>query len=182
MKKIFLLLIIVISYSLNAQEQSENGKSLIGIQAGFFGVNAYFEKNFSESFALRGDIDFSPSLWGGDLYSKTGFAVTPEIKISPRWYYNVNKRKENSKNTKNNSANYLTASIGYVPNLFVLSNSDGISVNPMLSVVPTYGFRRNFSRNFNYEFQAGVGVGQILKPGFDLQTILNLSFRVGYDF
>jgi hypothetical protein len=65
---------------------------------------------------------------------------------------------------------------------FVISNVDGIKVNPMISVVPTYGFRRNFSSNFNYEFQAGIGLGKILKPDYDLQTVLNLSFKVGYDF
>jgi len=182
MKKIFLILIGTISYSLHAQNVSSEKEFFLGLQAGFFGANIYYEKNISESFAVRGDIEFSSSIWGGDLYSKTGFAITPEIKIAPKWYYNMSKRKEALKNTKNNSANYITANISYTPNLFVISNVDGITVNPMLSVVPTWGLRRNFFNNFNYEIQAGLGIGKILKPNYDLQTVLNISFKIGYDF
>jgi len=182
MKKIFLILIGTIGYSLHAQNVSSNKESFLGVQAGLFGANVYYEKNISESFAVRGDIEFSPGIWGGDLYSKTGFAVTPGIKIAPKWYYNMSKRKEALKNTKNNSANYITANVGFVPDLFVISNVDGITVNPMVSIVPTWGLRRNFANNFNYEIQTGLGVGKILKPNYDLQTVLNLSFKIGYDF
>ena len=44
------------------------------------------------------------------------------------------------------------------------------------------GLRKNFVKNFNYEFQVGLGVGKILKPGYDIQAVPNLSFRIGYDF
>jgi len=64
----------------------------------------------------------------------------------------------------------------------VISNIDGLYTNPMIYVAPTWGFRRNFARNFNYEFQVGMGVGKILRDDYPLQAVPNLSFRIGYDF
>jgi len=69
-----------------------------------------------------------------------------------------------------------------VPDFVLISNADGIKVNPMISFVPTWGLRRNFAQNFNYELQLGLGVGKILKSGYDIQAVPNLSFKIGYDF
>ncbi len=182
MKRKLLMVLIPMASLMYAQENASGQKSFFGVQAGLFGVNVYNEYSIKENFILRTDIDFSPSIWGGDLYTKTGFAVAPELRVSPKWYYNLEKRKADSKNTAYNAANYLAAKIGFVPDFLVISNVDGIKVNPMISFVPTWGLRRNFAEHFNYELQLGLGVGKILKSGYDIQAVPNLSFKIGYDF
>ncbi len=106
----------------------------------------------------------------------------PEISLIPKYYYNLNRRLEKEKNIKNNSGNYLALDITYTPNWFVISNVKGIEVNEMISFVPTWGLRRNFAKNFNYEFKAGLGIGKILQKGYATQAVPELSFKIGYDF
>ncbi|MGI9581506.1 hypothetical protein ACR1PO_09860 [Chryseobacterium sp. RRHN12] len=182
MKKIFLILLVFSVAVVYSQEKSSTKNSFFGVQAGLFGANVYNEVNFSEQFTLRSEIDLTAGIWGGDLYSKTGFALVSALAVAPKWYYNINQRNIENKNTKYNSANYLSAKFGFVPDWFVISNVDGIEVNPMISLIPTWGLRRNFTKNFNYEVQLGLGVGKILKSEYSLQVVPNLSFRIGYDF
>lgn len=182
MKKIFSFIIILFFTLVFSQENTEPQKYFFGVQAGFLGLNAYNESPLTDRFVLRSEIDLTGGIWGGDLYSKTGFALIPTIVVAPKFYYNINKRNSEKKNTKNNSANYISANLRYVPNWFVISNVEGLEVNPSISLIPTWGLRRNFSNNFNYELQLGIGVGKVLKPNYDLQVIPNISFRIGYDF
>lgn len=182
MKKICSFILIVMYSSLNSQQRIQNKNSFFGVQAGLFGIKVYNESNLSEKFALRSEIDLTAGVWGGDLYSKTGFALVPELSVSPRWYYNIQKRQNLGKRTNYNSANYISAKLGYVPDWFIISNVDGIEVNPMISLIPTWGLRRSFGKNFNYELQLGIGIGKVLKPDYELQVVPNLSFKIGYDF
>ncbi|KIC61329.1 hypothetical protein [Chryseobacterium taiwanense] len=182
MKKIISFIFVSMFTCIYAQEKESNKESFFGVQAGLFGVNIYNESDLSEQFTLRSEVDLTAGIWGGDLYSKTGFALAPSVSVTPKWYYNSIGRSNKNKNIKYNAANYLSAKLSYAPDWFVISNVDGIKVNPMISLVPTWGLRRNFAKNFNYELQLGLGVGKILKSDYDLQVVPNLSFRIGYDF
>ncbi|MGI9650889.1 hypothetical protein [Chryseobacterium sp. RLHN22] len=182
MKKLIGALLLVTSATLSAQENNPVKRTFFGIQAGLFGANIYSESLISEQFGIRGEVNFESSLWGGDLYSKTGFALTPQISVSAKWYYNMTKRKNNEDNVRYNSANYFSGKLAFTPDWFVISNVDGLQINPMISFVPTYGIRRSFAKHFNYEFQVGLGIGKILKKDYDVQAVPNLSLRVGYDF
>ena len=170
-----------------ANAQTESGqtveKSVTGAQIGLFGLDLYNESRLADKFALRSELSLFPAIWGGDMYPKTGFAFYPGITLQPKYYYNIAKRAENGKNIKNNSANYFGLQVRYVPNWFVISNYDDIQNNSSLNFIPTYGFRRNFAENFNYEFRGGLGYGTTL--GLDKNTSglsLDLSFKIGYDF
>jgi len=182
MKRTVLLLALILGALLSAQQTATVEKSITGLQIGFFGAEVYNEARLSDQVSLRSQLSFLPSIWGGDFYSKTGFALAPALSLTPKYYYNLTKRAEKGKNTKNNAANYIAAELQYVPNWFVISNVEGVQVNPSLSIIPHYGFRRNFATHFNYEFKAGVGIGAILKKGYGLQVPIELSFKVGYDF
>lgn len=182
MRKFVLALSIVSSVFATAQEKESLEKSLTGVQIGLFGANIYNEARLNENISLRSEVSLYPSIWGGDLYSKTGFALAPAISISPKWYYNLEKRANNGKRIKNNSANYLSAKLEYIPDWFVISNTKDIHVNPTLAIIPNWGFRRNFADNFNYELRVGVGVGKILEKDYNLQVMPEISFKIGYDF
>ena len=182
MKKIILAIILATGISTSAQENTSVEKSLTGVQVGLFGADIYNETKLAEEWVLRSQFSLNSSVFGGDLYSSTGFALTPSLSVAPKYYYNLNKRSEKGKNTKNNAANYLSLGIEYFPDWFVLSNVKNLSVNDGIFFTPTYGIRRNFAENFNYEFRAGLGFGTLFKGDFGTQSRLDLSFKVGYDF
>ena len=182
MKKIILTTFLFLGIYAFSQENARVEKSVTGVQVGFFGAEFYNEARLSENFSLRSQLELYPSIWGGDMYSKTGFALTPAISLTPKFYYNLQKRKDLGKNISNNSWNYVSLKVEYIPDWFVISNTKDIHVSETISIVPTWGLRRNFAKNFNYEFKAGLGVGKILKKGYSTQVIPDLSFKLGYDF
>lgn len=182
MKKLILVLTLAVGISVAAQENSTVKKSLTGVEVGFFAADVYNEAKLSEEWVLRSQLSLNFFIWGGDLYSRTGFALTPSLSIAPKYYYNLNRRSENGKNTKNNSANFLSLSVEYFPSWSTISNEKDVRVNDGLFFTPTYGIRRNFAENFNYEFRAGIGLGTLFQDNSGLQTRLDLSFKVGYDF
>ncbi|OWK74595.1 hypothetical protein CBW16_04105 [Flavobacteriaceae bacterium JJC] len=182
MRKILSISLLAVGAAVLAQEKASVEKSVTGIQIGLFGAELYNEAKLSDAVSLRSQLALYPSIWGGDLYSKTGFALAPAISVAPKYYYNLQKRSEAGKNISNNSGNYIAAVVEYVPNWFVISNVSGIEVNEMISFIPTWGLRRNFAENFNYEFKAGLGIGKILQKGYDTQVVPELSFKIGYDF
>ncbi len=182
MKRLILITAIFLGIHTFSQEKESVEKFVTGIQIGFFGAELYNEARLSESFTLRSQFELYPSIWGGDFYSKTGFALTPAISLTPKFYYNLQKRKDLGKNISNNSGNYLALKVEYIPDWFVISNTKDIRVSETVSIVPTWGFRRNFTKKFNYEFKAGLGIGKILKKGYSTQVVPDLSFKVGYDF
>jgi hypothetical protein len=182
MKKIITTTILLIGLLLSAQQKAGVERSLTGIQIGILGLDIYNEARLTDELVLRSQFSLNPSIWGGDLYSKTGFALTPSISLAPKYYYNIKKRQQEGKNTANNSANYFSLKIEYFPNWFVISNTKDLSVNDAIYFTPNYGFRRNFATNFNYEFRAGIGFGKIFKGNYGVQARPELSFKVGYDF
>lgn len=182
MRRLVYALALFVGLQIQSQEKGSVEKSVTGIQVGFFGAEFYNEAKLADHFTLRSQLELYPSIWGGDMYSKTGFALTPAISLTPKFYYNLQKRTDAGKNTTNNSGNYLALKVEYIPDWFVISNTKDISVSETISVVPTWGLRRNFAKHFNYEFKAGLGIGKILKKGYSTQVIPDLSFKVGYDF
>lgn len=182
MRKIILVLSIISSVFGIAQEKASVEKSLTGVQVGFLGSNVYNEARLNKNISLRSEISLYPSIWGGSLYSKTGFAFAPAVSISTKWYYNLEQRSDKNENIKKNSGNYISVKLEYIPDWFVISNTKDINVNPTLAIIPHWGLRRNFAENFNYEVKLGLGIGKILKKDYDLQVIPEISFKIGYDF
>ncbi|WP_313028469.1 hypothetical protein [Soonwooa sp.] len=183
MKKIFFLfgiLMGILGFSQTSNASVE--KSVTGLQIGFLGVDIYNELKISDAIALRSQFSLNPSIWGGDLYTRTNFAFSPSISLMPKYYYNTDGRVGKGKNITNNSANYLALKIEYFPDWFVISNADNVMVNDAIYFTPNYGIRRNFGKQFNYEFRIGLGIGKILKDNYPTQLRPDLSFKIGYDF
>lgn len=188
MKKTILLSAILLTTAFsNAQTSTSHTatveKSVTGAQIGLFGLDIYNEAKLTDKIALRSEASLFPAIWGGDMYAKTGFAFYPALTLQPKYYYNIAKRAENGKNTKNNSANYFGLQVRYIPNWFVISNDKNLSLTNQLNFIPTFGIRRNFAENFNYEFKTGFGYGTTI--GYDKNVsgaVLDLSIKIGYDF
>lgn len=187
MKKILLFIAIcglsTISYSQTASVE----RSTFGIQTGFLGIWGHNESRLSNQIVLRSELGFDSGFWGGSFYDKTGFLLTPVITIEPRWYYNLNKRERRSRRIDGNSGNFLSLKTSYHPDWFVISNYDNVRIISDISIVPTWGIKRNIGTHFSYETGIGLGYRHIFatQAGYsenESNATLNLHLRIGYRF
>jgi len=187
MKKIILTLIF---FGLSLIAKSQNAsveKSTYGIQTGFLGIWVNNEIKLSNQIALRSEIGFDSGIWGGDFYEGTGFLMTPVITLESRLYYNLNKRVSKSRRIDGNSGNFISLKTSYHPDWFVISNKENVSVVSDISIIPTWGIRRNIGKHFTYETGIGIGYRYVFakQAGFlenESEAAVNLHLRIGYKF
>lgn len=185
MKKITISLFLILT-SLSAMSQDASvEKSIFGIQTGFLGAWAYNESKLSDEFSLRTEVGLDVSVF--DSFFIPGEAKTvwsPVINLEPRWYYNLNSRKEKGKSIANNSGNFLSVKLSYHPDLFVISSTKNITIPNQISIIPTWGIRRNIGKYINYETGFGIGYNRILDNVFGDkgEVIANLHIRIGLNF
>jgi len=187
MKKIILTLIFCGLTLIVKSQNASVKKSTYGIQTGFLGIWAHNETKLSNSIALRSEIGFDSGIWGGDFYDGTGFLLTPVITLEPRLYYNLNKRVKKSRRIDGNSGNFISLKTSYHPDWFVISNTDNVSVISDISIIPTWGIRRNIGKHFTYETGFGIGYRYTFakQAGFlenKSEVDVNLHLRIGYRF
>lgn len=187
MKTISLILIFCGLASMARSQQTSAEKSTSGIQTGVLGVWIHNESRLSNYFALRSEIGFDTEFFGGSFYDKTGILITPVITLEPRWYYNLNKRVEKGRRIDGNSGNFVSLKSSYHPDWFVISNYINVGIISNISIIPTWGIRRNMGKHFNFE--AGFGIGYqyyfAKSVGFSAnegEAIVNLHLRLGYRF
>jgi len=161
-------------------------KSVYGIQTGFLGIWAHEEMRLSDKWVLRGELGLDSGILGRGP-SNANFVAVPVITIAPRWYYNLNKRQSKSRRIDGNSGNFVSLKTSFHPNWFTISNIKNISIVPDVSIIPTWGIRRNIGNHFNYE--TGIGLGYVYffekSAGFGENSgslALNLHLRIGYRF
>lgn len=183
---ILTLLFCALTLNITAQNASVE-QSTFGIQTGFLGVWVHNEAKLSNSIALRSELGLDTGIFGSDLYDDVSFLLAPTITLEPRWYYNLNKRVEKNRRIDGNSGNFIAVKITYHPDWFTISSENNINFISDISIVPTWGIRRNVGDHFTYE--AGFGVGYVhyledLNPSiFDTSDITaNLHLRLGYRF
>ena len=163
-------------------------KSIYSIQTGFFGIYFNNEARLTNSIALRSEIGLDAGLWENDFYDTSGFLMAPVLVLEPRWYYNLNKRISKNKRIDNNSGNFISIKTSYHPDWFTISNHDNINIISDITIIPTWGIRRNIGKNFNYETGIGVGYGRYLINKDDYYygdrnvVAVNLHLRIGYTF
>lgn len=187
MKKITLILIFL-GLILTAKSQNASVEnSTFGIQTGFLGVYAHNETKLSNQFALRSEIGFNTALFGGTFYDRSGYVFAPVITLEPRWYYNLNKRVKKDRRIDGNSGNFISLKTSYHPDWFVISNYDNVRIVSDISIVPTWGIRRNIGNHFTYE--TGIGIGYLYYFAKDAgylenksDVAVNLHLRIGYRF
>ena len=181
-KKLLFISISLITIYGKAQNSGVE-KNITGVQLGIFGLDLYNETKLANKTTLRAEASLFPAIWGGGLYAETGFAFYPALTVQPKYYYNIEQRAEKGKNIKNNAGNYFGLQVRYIPNWFVISNTKNLSLSNQINFIPTYGLRRNFAENFNYEVKAGFGYGRTFGNNFNESgAVLDLSIKVGYDF
>jgi hypothetical protein len=157
-------------------------KSIFGIQTGILGVWVHYEAKLSNEFALRSEVGLDYGFTKNSNENK--FALIPNVRLEPRWYYNLEKRNNKGKNIKKNSANFLALNFNYNPNWFVISNIDNAKVIPTLIILPKWGIKRTYGKHFTFE--TGLGLGPIIYlekfDGEKSDVGVDLHLRLGYTF
>src|SRR5690554_6291195 len=173
-------------FTTHAQETETVEKSVSGVQVGVLGAWIHHETRLAEQFTLRAEIGIDAAGFITNPFTETArYAFAPEFTIEPRYYYNISKRAEKQKNTSANAANFISLKTTYTPDWFVISNKDNVYVDNMISLVPTWGMRRNIGRsNFNYELGFGLGYEHVFYRygSSDGGISVNLNARIGYRF
>jgi len=186
MKKSILLCAMLMAFTLAKGQDISVEQSIFGIQTGLLGIWGHNEFRMSNELAFRSEIGLDGGIFGGSYYEGTGFFLIPLLAIEPRWYYNMNKRASKEKRTDGNSANFLSLRIAYHPNWFMISNQD-VDVVSDISIIPSWGLRRNLGQHFNFETGAGIGYVYYFakNAGYsenEGEVTINILFKIGYKF
>lgn len=186
MKKILLLFTLTFISLISKAQEASVEKSIYGVQIGLVGIYGYGEYKLSNSFALRTELgyDAGPQYLDPDN-SRSSITFSPVLSVESRWYYNLKRRVEKNKRIDHNSGNFLSLKISYDPDFLVLSTTNRSTFVPNeLSIIPTYGVRRNIGKKFNYETGFGLGYLRILNNNFadNSGLAMNLYLRIGLGF
>jgi hypothetical protein len=183
-----LLTLIFCGLTLVAKSQTASvEQSVFGIQTGLLGVWVHNEAKLSNQIALRSELGLDTGVYGSDSNNIDSFLLAPTITLEPRWYYNLNRRESKSKRIDGNSGNFIAIKTTFHPDWFTISSEDNINLISDISIIPTWGIRRNIGNHFNYEAGFGVGYVHYFKEDnvvllYESGVAVNLHLRIGYRF
>jgi len=185
--KIISNLIILVAFfcalTIKAQQPSVE-KSISGVQLGFMSAWVYHEIRLFDNITLRAEGGLGAGFWYQksffDTNANSGFVVRPIFAVEPRYYYNLNNRYQKQKKIDNNAANFVSLNVEVDPGWIIASNEKDLSASSNISLIPTWGIRRNLGKHFNYELGVGVGYQYVFNIGGDL--VFRPHLRIGYQF
>ncbi len=179
------MLIITVSSFLIIQAQDARPK-LRGVQVGYPGIWFYREIKVIKTLYIRNE--FGVERYSGYKNSECDFRnkpFEPIISFVPKWYYNLSSRNEKYKDVSDLAGNFF--SINARANLNPFAKFEN-HIN-QLSIIPTWGVRRNINRYLNYEFTVGYGYYETnlynlycSSDNFDFGFTLDIQARIGFKF
>jgi hypothetical protein len=150
-------LIIVLSvwgmYSLSAQ-------SSLSVEKKQFKVNVLlpgfvYEYGFTAKNTLHSEVSLGFG-YRNNYYTGSSWEIYPSINEQFRHYYDLDKRALKGKRTAYNSGNFIALNVTY--NLKSISTNNNFLENTSsFTIAPFWGFQRTYKRNFNLDFNAGIG-------------------------
>lgn len=193
MKKSFVLAFVLMSFMVKAQEEVSVEKKLLGIQLGYINTSFQYETKLDRKITLLSEVGITLATSKKDyvdpnIKDERVSVIAPYLNLEPRWYYGLDRREKFGRNTKHNSSNYVAFSTSYVSNKTPIVHSGNFDIVSALYVIPKYGIRRAFAKNFNYEFSAGLGYQYNIfsvNGGCNCDhadTVIDIQARIGYNF
>lgn len=173
---------------MSSQNNPSVEKSIFGVQTGFLGFWIHNESKLSNTIALRSEIGLDAGLSGGGNYNSVNYILAPTIALTPRYYYNLNKRVEKGRSISKNSGNFIALKLNYAPDWFVVSSLDNIRVVENFSIIPKWAIKRTIVNHLTYEAGIGVGYRHYFLKKYNLSSSSNgevavdLHLRIGYSF
>lgn len=185
--KYFLLTLTFCGLAFIAASQNASvEKSTSGIQLGL-GIWLYNETKLADKVSLRSELGLDAGIFGARNFYEVGRILIPDITVEPRYYYNLSKRVAQSKTIAGNSGNFISLKASYNPNWFVIPNNKVVRPVSQISIIPTWGIKRNVGKHFNFESGIGFGYRYYFSKtaGYtenQLDRTINLHVRIGYRF
>ena len=190
MNKIILSVLSLSFFVFTNAQTTKTVSSLAKLDLGFQGIGISYEPKLFGNFT----IDLCSGVGGGyDIYAADDEIpsfisnyeysfVKPALYLSltPKYFYNIQRRADKGKNTELNSANYLGIRVKYVTPL-----SEYDPYHPVTATLLTnihWGIQRTIGGHWLFNFQAGAGYGVtkdcscgIIYPALDLK----LAYVIG---
>ncbi|WP_422107934.1 hypothetical protein [Winogradskyella sp.] len=187
MKKTILVLILFVSTFKSTSQDASVEKSVFGIQTGFLGIWIHNESKLSDAIALRSELGLDAAIFSDNFVGNSSFIMVPALTLEPRWYYNLNKRAAKKRRIDGNSGNFISIKTTYHPDVVIGSLADNVTFISDISIIPTWGIRRNIGKYFNYETGIGVGYVHYFEEDNVILTeesgvAINLHLRIGFRF
>ncbi len=195
MRKCIVLVFVLINFLTSAQETEKVSveENLFGVQLGVISASFQYETKLARKITLYSELGFGLSfltIKNDDpaIDDEKSTIIFPFLNLEPRWYFGLDRRVKLGRNIRNNSSNYLSLATTFYSNETLLLNTGDFNVTPQLSIVPQFGIRRAFAKNFNYELSGGVGYGYNFfddAKGCNCShnnTVIHIQYKIGYNF
>ena len=198
MKYKLIIALLLVNLTLSAQSIDQKKiasveKNMYEVQLGLLNLSFQYETKLERKLALHTEAGILINTYSNfsndpSVRGQTEYISAPYFSIEPRFYYGLDRRARLNRNIAHNSSNYFSLKTSYRANNWQISNSnDKERIVPALAIVPSFGIRRSFAKNFNYEFSFGVGYRSniIGKEGCNCpqgDTEVDIQTKIGYNF
>ncbi len=186
-KTIIVVLLNFITFSSYSQEAPSLLNNRFEVGVGLLYAKVGYEQKLTNKLSVVGSLNYNMSYQNYNGYSET-YSIG-SIKVEPRWYYNIEKRKAKGKNIKNNSANYFALEVEYLPK--AMATQKFIDYHTLfeyaINYSTTYNIKRNIGQsNFGYEYGFGLGITHLKEryhPRYDYKhNDLVILLKIGLNY
>jgi len=185
MKKTFLTAVLC-GFTFVAQSQDIE-QFTYGIQAWISGVWAHTEAKIAGNTVLRTEVGLDGLQYKERTSDRIQYLYAPVFRLEPRFYFNFGDSLKRSGKIRGNRSSFIALATSYHPDWFTISRSTENVVYSSISMVPTFGIRRDIGNHFTFETGIGVGYNYTIKRALDFRRsdrgiIFNLHLRLGFTF
>jgi hypothetical protein len=182
---IFCLIFLVVQNTISfTQSQDRSLGRQLNIETGYSGGWLTLEQPISEAWSIRLEAGVNYTIFGGKKWEGgTGYALSANINLETRYYFDRIRRIHQNKSVKNNSGSFIAMNVHTNPDWFDLSNYENVVNQRYIRIFPSIGLKRGIGDSFFYELGTGVGYGYLLngQAGTNLHDITyELRLRIGY--
>jgi hypothetical protein len=195
MKNFIILGFVLVSFVAKAQESEKVSveKKLYGAYFGLLSSGFQYETRLDRKLTLMSELGLilgmsTREFDNPEIKDQTTTIFAPYISVESRCYYGLDRRNRLGRNIKNNSSNYFSLFTSYFSTKTPVIKNGDFDITPAIFLVPKYGIRRSFAKNFNYEFSGGYGLQYNIFSKSSVYncshftTTLDLQARIGYNF
>lgn len=187
-KRILAVLVaVIVAVSAAAQDKpaTEAGHS---ISVDLFGVQYAYELPVARTATITGRVEakffavFGASRQHSNYSGYVG--VIPTVELEPRWYYGLDRRAANGRNTAGNQGSFVALRLyTYLP--YGYCSASYVHMDGVAWVAPTWGLRRVWRDGWMFEFHTGPRLGYGYHGDFADRPFfkgIDLNVRFGYRF
>jgi hypothetical protein len=177
--RILFFLALLFSCIAAISQQVKRLTPLTSADVGLLSVAVTHSPVISRKFIADMSIGIGPGYDIAEGYHTLKVLPAVFASVTPKYYYNHDKRSGNDKNTAFNSGNFLGAKVKYSHPVFVKTDD----IRQALLVNAFWGLQRQLNQSWFFGAQAGIGYSWDVSSENKFGTIYPaLDFRFGYIF